>query len=171
MIFIKYILIFFIFTISIIIGNSYSKKYSVREKELKEILNILNVIKAKIKFTGQGIHEIFEQICIINQDNIGNMFKMANEFMEEECASASFEKAADLLEKNSSLNKEDIEAIKSFSKMLGNTDIEGQVSQIELVENLIKKQIEQATEEKRKNSKLYKTLGVTVGLTITIILI
>ena len=48
MIFIKYILIFFIFAISIIIGNSYSKKYSVREKELKEILNILNVIKAKM---------------------------------------------------------------------------------------------------------------------------
>jgi len=48
MIFIKYILIFFIFAIFIVIGNSYSKKYSVREKELKEILNILNVIKDKI---------------------------------------------------------------------------------------------------------------------------
>ena len=65
-------------------------------------------------------------------------------------------KAADLLEKNSSLNKEDIEAIKSFSKMLGNTDIEGQVSQIELVENLIKKQIEQATEEKKKTLNYIK---------------
>ena len=55
--------------------------------------------------------------------------------------------------------------------MLGNTDLEGQVSQIDLTINLLKEQIKQATEEKNKNSKLYKTLGIATGLTMAIILI
>ncbi len=47
----------------------------------------------------------------------------------------------------------------------------GQVSQIELVENLISQKIKEAEEDKVKNTKLYKTLGVTVGLGLAIILV
>ena len=54
---------------------------------------------------------------------------------------------------------------------IGNTDAEGQVSQIELTEKLIEDQIENAKIEKQKNTKLYKTLGVTVGLTAVILLL
>lgn len=55
--------------------------------------------------------------------------------------------------------------------MLGNTDVEGQVSQIELTGKLIEDQLENAKIEKQKNTKLYKTLGVTVGLTAVILLL
>ena len=64
--YIKYILIFFVFSIFASIGNMYSKKYYNRLQELEELLNMLNVFKAKIKFTAQSIQEIFEQIY---QDN------------------------------------------------------------------------------------------------------
>ena len=42
---------------------------------------------------------------------------------------------------------------------------------IELTETLLENQIKEALEEKLKNSKMYRTLGVTVGLAISIILI
>ena len=41
----------------------------------------------------------------------------------------------------------------------------------ELTEKLIEDQIENAKIEKQKNTKLYKTLGVTVGLTAVILLL
>ena len=70
MIFIKYVLIFLIFGVFTSIGNIYSKKYENRLRELEKMQNLLNIFKAKIKFTGQNIQEIFKQIYIDNKDNI-----------------------------------------------------------------------------------------------------
>ena len=76
-----------------------------------------------------------------------------------------------LLDVQTNLTKEDIHVVLMLSKMLGQTDIEGQVSQIEVTQEFLENQIEQAQEEKNKNEKLYSRLGTTIGLVIVIILI
>lgn len=53
----------------------------------------------------------------------------------------------------------------------GQTDSEGQASQIEITKSFIDMQIVKAEEERGKNEKLYKTLGITVGLAIVIVLL
>ena len=171
MIFIKYILMFFIFLNSILLGILYSKKYENRLKELEKINTILNIFEAKVKFTCLSIKEIFEEVCNENKDNIGKLFGLAKEYMEEETSKVAWEKAIENKKEEMNLNKEDIEVLKTLGKMLGNTDVEGQVSQIELTKSLINTQIENAKIEKNKNSKLYKTLGASIGLVIVIILI
>ena len=60
--------------------------------------------------------------------------------------------------------------MKTLSKLLGQTDSEGQISQIEITQNFLNTQIKDAEEEKRKNEKLYSKLGTTIGLAIVIIL-
>ena len=52
----------------------------------------------------------------------------------------------------------------------GKTDIEGQISEIELTNTFLDIQIEKAENEKQKNQKMYKTLGTVVGLALVIIL-
>ena len=171
MIFIKYILIFFILIISYMIGNLYSKRYVNRVAELEKMKSMLNVFKAKIKFTGLTIQEIFNQLYEDNQDNMGKIFKLANEYMNDKNAKEAWEMALENSKNDNYLSTEDIIALKSLGKMLGNTDIEGQVSQIELSENLLDEKIAEAQEAKKKNTKLYKTLGISTGLAIAIILI
>ena len=63
-----------------------------------------------------------------------------------------------------SLNEEDKNVVKNLGKLLGKTDIEGQLSQIDLTLSFLDGQIEKAEKEKEKNEKLYKTLGVMTGL-------
>ena len=75
------------------------------------------------------------------------------------------------VENNKQFNDEDKDIIKTFGKLLGKTDIKGQVSEIKLMQNLIEKQIANAELEKNKNVKLYKTMGIISGLGICIILI
>lgn len=171
MIFIKYILIFFILMIFSTIGNLYSKKYVNRVEDLEKMKSMLNVFKAKIKFTGLTIQEIFSQLYQDNQDNIGEIFKVANEYMNDKSTKDAWNTALDDMKNKNDLNPEDINVLKSLGKMLGNTDIEGQVSQIELTENLLNEKIVEAQEAKKKNAKLYKTLGIATGLAIAIILI
>lgn len=49
--------------------------------------------------------------------------------------------------------------------------MEGQVSEIELTSSFIDMQINKAEEERKKNEKMYRTLGTVIGLAIVIILI
>ena len=171
MVVIKYILIFSTITVFTVIGNLYSKKYLSRLNELERIDSILNIFKAKIKFTCLTIQEIFEQIYLENKDNIGEIFKFASDYMNEQSSQAAWEKALENAKDKTKLNEEDIVTLKTLGKMLGNTDIAGQVSQIELTEQMLIGRIENAKIERQKNAKLYRTLGVTTGLTIAIILI
>ena len=70
-----------------------------------------------------------------------------------------------------SIKQEDKDILKKLGKLLGQTDVEGQISEIEVTENFLDMQIENAEEEKRKNQKIYKTLGVVAGLVFVIILV
>lgn len=52
----------------------------------------------------------------------------------------------------------------------GKTDIEGQMSEINLFKEMLKTKIAKAEEEKKKNTKMYRSLGTITGLVIIIIL-
>ena len=61
--------------------------------------------------------------------------------------------------------------LKKLGKLLGQTDVEGQISEIEVVTKFLDTQLSNAEEERNKNEKMYRTLGIVSGLTIAIILI
>ena len=88
--------------------------------------------------------------------------------MKNETANVAWEQA--LQETNTNLKTEDKQVLKNLSKLLGQTDIEGQTSQIEITQAFLETQIQEAEEEKQKNEKLYSRLGIIIGLTIVIIL-
>lgn len=146
-----------------------SKKYSNRLRDLKEMRKALNFFEEKIKFTYEPVPDVFEEISHKVKENIGEIFHNSSKTMENESAGVAWEKAVE--EANSNFTKEDKDIIKGLAKMLGKTDIDGQVSEIRLTNKFLDVQIKDAENEKLKNEKLYKTLGATVGLALVIILI
>lgn len=165
---VKYILLILIFGLSTAIGLAISKTYENRVIELKEFKNILNIMKTKIKFTYEPLAEIFKQISNNNETAIEKIFgQMSNQityFQTREVWENCIQEA------DISINQEDKDILKKLGKLLGQTDVEGQVSEIEVIENFLNIQIEKAEEDKKKNQKLYKTLGITIGLVFVIIL-
>lgn len=165
---IKYILLIVIFGLSTGIGILISKSYENRVIELKEFKNVLNIMKTKIKFTYEPLAEIFKQISKDNQTNVERIFgQMANQItyyptkdVWENCI-----QDADI-----SIKQEDKDILKRLGKLLGQTDVEGQISEIEVTQSFLDTQIEKAEEEKKKNQKMYKTLGIVTGLVFVIIL-
>ena len=171
MIVVKYIGLLLIFISTSGIGVLISKKYSSRVKELTELKNSLNIFKTKIKFTYEPIPDIFSQISGMTNENISKIFIEANEKMKDKTAGQAWIEAIDDIKSKLNLNEEDINVIKGLSKLLGKTDIDGQISEIELTSSFIDVQIEKAERDRIRNEKLYKTLGMITGLTIVIILI
>ena len=167
--FLKYFILFLILVSTSLIGKFLSKKYVYRLEELEEIKNALNILKTKIKFTYEPIPEIFFEIAENSNRNISQIFIKAKENMNEISAGEAWEKAVEETECN--LNDEAKKIVKTLSKLLGKTDAEGQISQIEITENFLEGQIKEAAEERRKNEKLYTRLGTVMGLTIIIIFV
>lgn len=159
-----------IFIISTKIGISISRKYAYRVNELKELKTALNIFKTKIRYTAEPISDIFTEISANLKTNIKQVFLSAVANMNTYSAGVSWEKSIDE-SKDLNLDREDINAIKSMGKLLGKTDIDGQISEVELTESFLETQIIKAEKEKEKNEKLYKSLGIVAGIGIVIILL
>lgn len=165
----KLFILCFIIGASSCIGILLSKKYANREKEIKEMKTGLNMFATKIKFTYEPIPILFAEIANKIGGNVGKIFSTAASYMKEKTAGDAWEASLEEVEHN--FNKEDVTVLKNLSKMLGQTDLEGQLSEIEIVNQFLSSQLENAGEERRKNEKMYRTLGIVGGLTIAIILI
>lgn len=165
---IKYTILFFILLSSTLIGKFLSKKYVYRLEELEEMKNALNILKTKIKFTYEPIPEVFEEIAKNTNKNISQIFTLAKEKMQKESASSAWEKSIDEVVCN--MKDEDKRTLKTLSKLLGQTDTEGQISQIEITESFLESQIKEAIILRQRNEKLYTRLGTIMGLTIVIVL-
>lgn len=166
---VKTILLFAIFSLSTGIGILISKMYENRVKELRQFKNILNIIKTKIKFTYEPLAEIFNQISQEKSSKIEEIFENMTYKLAFENVKYSWMDA--IQEADISITQEDKDILKELGKVLGQTDADSQVKEIEVTESFLNMQIEKAEEARKKNQKMYKTLGVVVGLVFVIILI
>ncbi len=165
---IKYSMLFIILVACSLIGRYLSRKYIIRVNELEEMRNALNMLQSKIKFTYEPIPEIFGEIAQATCKSVGQVFRLAKENMATNTANIAWEKAVEESENN--LIQEDKYVLKTLSKLLGQTDVEGQISQIEITQKFLETQLKEAQQQKEKNEKLYSKLGTTIGLAIVIIL-
>lgn len=169
MMIIKGILLLFVFLSCSYIGKIISGQYKKRVEELKEIKKSFIAIETKMKYTYEVLPEIFKEVSVGLKENVKTIFEKAILLMEEKTAKDAWVQAIENTKTN--MTKEDIEILKGFGKLLGKTDIQGQVSQIELTSEFLETQIDKAEKELMKNEKLYKTLGTVCGLAIVILLI
>lgn len=169
MFFIKFIIYILIFSSSTYIGILIARQYKNRVTELNELKMALNILKTKIRFTNETLENVFLEISSNCTKNIANLFKCISLKLKTNSATYAWESSID--ECCSYLKKDDRQALKSMGKMLGKTDLEGQLNEIELTEIFLEKQLNDAQKEKDKNEKLYKTLGMITGIGIIVILI
>lgn len=170
---IKIVILALIMILTTKIGIEKASTYTVRLEELNKFKESLCFLKTKIEFTYEPLNEIFKEISSLVYENKENIYK--------ELTSKSIDDGSDnslfLSWQNAtktilnSVKNEDLIIIRNFGKLLGKTDKQGQISEIELTKSLIEKQIKNAEEEKIKNEKLYKSMGIVTGLGICIILI
>lgn len=165
----KYFILFIILVSCSLIGRYLAKKYILRVNQLEEMKNALNMFQSKIKFTYEPIPEIFEEIAQNTNKSIGQVFELAKEKMQNQTANIAWEESVEESQ-NNYFTREDKQVLKTLSKLLGQTDIEGQTSQIQITQKFLETQLKEAQEQKEKNERLYSKLGTTIGLAIVIIL-
>lgn len=166
---IKVFLLIVILGLAVYLGYSKANKYINRVKELICLKSVLNIFENKIKFTQSPLEEIFTIIAEnCSEKNIKCIFQILA-IKHDTNIHKTWENIISNAE--TSLNNEDKKILIDMGKILGTTDVEGQVSNIKITSSFIDKQIEKAEQEKEKNVKMFRTLGIVSGLAIIVILI
>ncbi len=154
---IKLLLCIAIVVSSSLIGFYYSNSLYRRKRVLEHFLIQIKNCSTKIRYNSGDLCEIF-----------------SNSFTDFTFDSQiSFCKQwSDMLKGYSKiLSDEDIKILLEFSENLGTYDVSGELSNISMYIEMLSAQIEKADLDIKERSKLYKTLGMTFGLAVAILLI
>ncbi|WP_434644134.1 stage III sporulation protein SpoIIIAB [Thermoanaerobacterium thermosaccharolyticum] len=156
---------------STLIGYLKSLKYTLRRRTIRAILSSLNILITEITYNQITLSEAFTKLSETSESGIGKLFLIASQILnsnEGYTASEAWEIALDKVG-DLNLNQDDIRILKSFGKGLGNSDIYNQEKNFKFTSELLKKQLSDAEELSKKNEKLYKNLGVLIGIAVIII--
>lgn len=154
------------------IGFSMAADCSRRPKILRELQALLQMFQNEISYLSNLLADSFYRIDALSKTEASILFRDAAKYLKTNgiTADMAWGKAVEENYEKLALNKEDKSILVSFGKMLGASDLEGQISNIHMLASQLKLQEMKAEEMRKKNEKMYRSLGVLSGLAITIIL-
>lgn len=155
-----------------LIGFSLAADCSRRPRILREFQALMQMFENEISYLSNLLADAFIRIYKTSNTEAAVLFKDAAVNLEVSgtTADSAWEKAVEENYLKLALNKEDRSILLNFGKMLGKSDLEGQINNIKLISSQLKLQELKAEEMKAKNEKMYRSLGVLSGLAIVIIL-
>lgn len=171
---IKYVILAAIVLLSTLIGFEYGEAIKVRRDNLSKLLDSIVNLESEIFYCLTPLYEATMKIAKISSKPINILFEeVSNELTKNntESVSEAFEVAIKKSEGELCLLQEDYNILLELSKSIGTTDLEGQKKIFEITINKIKNNLKHASEEADKNIKMYRVLGVSVGLIIAVFLI
>ena len=174
LIIIKIISLLVILGLSAFIGLIISNKYNMRVKEIQDLISALDLLETRVKYTYDTIADSFEFVASNMKTKAYRIFMITSSLLLENNNMSAGDIFKSIVEEESiflSLNKDDREILKGLGTSLGQLDLEGQIKNIVLVKQLMENQLKDAQEEKNKNYKLTRNMGIFIGLIIMVILI
>ena len=166
---IKYIGLLFIFIESILIGFSFNEKLNNKIKILKSVKSLLQQFKIEIAYRMPTLIELFseytDESILQLTNNISENLKNGLTSEKSVINGVEFSSCVRIL------SKEEKYFITDALSKLGTSDTDGQISLLENAVERIDYYIENAIEDKRKNSKVYMTASIYIGLVIIIVLL
>lgn len=169
MLVVKLIILSLIVIICSLIGINRARKYETREYILREAIALFKGIENEIKYTLATIPNAIESVRINMKTKLKDvMGQVSFELLKYNVSQESIAKEIDTLNE---LTPYDKQVITNGIIKLGSSDVEGQIGIIEMTLNSLDDQLISSIEDKKKNSKIYKTVGIAAGLIIAIVFI
>ncbi|MEW9093692.1 MAG: stage III sporulation protein SpoIIIAB [Clostridiaceae bacterium] len=155
-------------------GILYGGNFKKRTHQLKELQRCIYQLQNEIVYTYTPLPQAFSNISKKSVYPINNFFDSISKLLylnKVNNVYDGFQKAYEEVKDILNFTKEDINILFNFGKSLGESDIEGQKKVFALSLDNIKNQIEEAEILMKKNVKMYRFLGFSIGMMIVIIFI
>lgn len=145
-----------------------------RPQQLRELQTLLQMFENQISYLSDVLTEAFERISRVGSYETALIFGRAAEILRSDSsksASAAWEEAVRQSIKHTALNREDEEVLVEFGRVLGSTDLDGQIRNIRLAMESLRMQEKKAEDSRIKNETMYKSLGILGGIAVVIVLL
>lgn len=155
-------------------GFAYANSFKKRVKQLGEIERAVNQLQNEIEYTYTPLPEALKNVADKCDAPVKHIFNKASKVLysnEAECVYDAFRECFKDNSLDMNLNNEDINVILDLSKSLGESDVDGHKKIFSLAKNNLSKRISLAEEDMKKNVKIYRYLGFSIGAMIVIVLI
>jgi len=162
-----------VITICMLIGRTMAAGYVARVNNLREFITALSLLRSRIAF-GQEVLEIsFSDIAGACENKVGRIFGDVAEELKSTNIPVSeiWENKIEEYFRGLDFNFNDEKILIDFGNLLGRGSVDEEVRNINLAVERLKTQLENATDEKNKYAKLYRTIGGIGGTALAIILI
>lgn len=157
-----------------LIGILLSNKYGMRPKLLKKFRFSMQLLETEIIYGTTPLPYALQNISVKSEKPWSDFFLEISEnilerkfFSMEEAWNDAIKGHLDL----PCLNKTDLGLIKSIGKVIGKSDIEDQKKHFNLLYAELSHHEESAENDKKKNERMYRSLGFLLGIAIYIVLI
>lgn len=174
MLYLKWILLGSIFLTSSSLGFAYGDRYAKRVFYLRELLQSIKLLKTEIIILSNPLSIALENVLVKSDSKISQIYEIIlKDLMDRnmEDLYSSFIKTKDILENQCFLIKEDIDLFVNLGKTIGITDRMDQEKHFTYLINELSLVIKEARVERDKNLKMYRSLGLLMGLGAIIILV
>ena len=171
---VKYILIIGVFLTCSIIGYLFGEAYRKRPMDLKECNKGIILLQNQVIFNNTPLPESLLIISNKLKEPYSDLLKkVSNDLFEGRIDGVydSFKEGYLQSKEEYYLKEEDIKILSDFLISLGDSGIYGQDKVFKLALESIKGNINEAEELSKKNTKMYRYLGICFGAMIAIILI
>ncbi len=155
-------------------GCSISSVYKNRVKRLEELLLSLEIFKAEINYGLSMLPEVFLSIGKKLHSPIGSLFRKSEIYMNKQegfSAADCWLKSLTEMRKELELDEEQFTLLKKMGLIWGKGDKGDQLRQVALMQELLRQALKEAREEREKNEKMWRYLGLLGGCTIVILLL
>lgn len=155
-----------------LVGYCMALNLKIRKQSLQDVRVALLELKNQIGFAGASLSDAFAEVAAQIRVPASELFdEFSKNLNGDKPVPEVWHGAVESVSDNLSLNNEDKRLIQNFGKMLGNSDIEGQISNIELTTTRLELQIADSTDRDKRLGAIFKYAGVAAGVALTLILL
>ena len=170
----KIIILILIVILCSLIGYLYGEGFKQRYLELSELMRSLIDMENEIMYSYRPVPEVLAGISNKSEGVISDLFSDVSDILirgDMENVNMAFAYSLNNRSNQMAMTKEDCNIILDLSKSLGDTDILGQGQIFSLAKDKLDRAIDIAEKDYRTSCKMYKTLGVGIGIMLAIFLI
>lgn len=156
------------------IGFAVEAWHNDRVKELEELVYAFELLKGEIDYRLTPLTEACQTVNRLTKNRVGYLFEGFGEHIRKRHLTDTKEMWEQTLRDHKHLlhlTEEDYIVLAEFGNIVGYLDKEMQKRNIDLLLIKLEKIRDEAKEKYRRTSKMYKGLGVLVGVCISIVLI
>ncbi len=164
----------FILFSSALIGYIYASRYNHRVQQLRHVLHGIQLLETEVLYSSNSLPEAMKRVGERSHSTVAKIFLDTAQCLYSRkgiSLEEAWGKAIESQGAYSALQEIDREILIDFGKLLGTSDKENQKKNFHMVILELQKQQRSADEERCKNEKMYRSLGILAGLAIVIVFI